>query len=126
MTAGAEVLVADDSAEVRRAVSRCLTARGLTVREAAGGQEAVELYREHRRSIGVVLLDARMPEVDGPAALALLRQIDPTVRCCFLTAGDSRYTAGDLLALGAVHVLYKPVLNFVELAQLLRRLMAEE
>src|SRR5262245_33574341 len=91
MTAGGEVLVADDSAEVRRAVSRCLAARGLTVREAAGGQEAVELYREHRRSIGVVLLDAGMPEVDGPAALALLRQIDPAVRCCFLTAGDSRY-----------------------------------
>ena len=42
----------------------------------------------------------------GPATLAALRAIDPTVRCCFVT-GDPNLTA-DLLALGAVAVFVKP------------------
>jgi CheY-like chemotaxis protein len=44
---------------------------------AAGGQEALDLYQRHREAIDVVLLDVRMPGLDGPQTLAALRALNP-------------------------------------------------
>lgn len=120
-----EVLVADDDADVRRVVSRLLRHHGLAVREAACGREAVEAFRRHRDTVGAVLLDVRMPGLDGPATLALLRGIDPAVRACFLTGGAGAYSAADLLALGARHVFAKPVASYADLALALEALIDE-
>jgi CheY-like chemotaxis protein len=114
-----EVLVVDDDGDVRLVVCLLLRSHGLAVREAAGGAEAVALYREHRGSVGLVLLDVRMPGLDGPRTLALLRDVDPTVRCCFLTGGSGDYSDDDLLALGALRVFHKPVSSYAELARTL-------
>jgi two-component system OmpR family response regulator len=119
MEGAREVLVVDDDDEVRRVVCLLLRHHGLAVREASGGREAVDAYRAHRDSIGVVLLDVQMPGLDGPGTLALLNDVDPNVRCCFLTGGSGDYTADDLLALGALHVFRKPVPSYAELARTL-------
>ena len=114
-----EVLVVDDDADVRRVVCLLLRSHGLAAREAAGGAEAVALYREHHGSIGVVLLDVMMPGLDGPGTLALLREIDPAVRCCFQTGGSGGYSADELLALGALKVFPKPAPSYAEMARTL-------
>jgi DNA-binding NarL/FixJ family response regulator len=76
--------------------------------QAADCYEAVDLYRTHHKSIGVVLLDVRMPGRDGPSTLAALQEFDPHVRVCFMTGDAGRYTERDLLDLGALVVYRKP------------------
>jgi DNA-binding response OmpR family regulator len=81
---------------------------GFAVWLAADGELALELYRQHHREITVVLLDVRMPGWDGPQTLAALRDIDPQVRCCFMTGHVGSYDDADLQKLGAVHTFKKP------------------
>jgi CheY-like chemotaxis protein len=82
--------------------------RGFAVWLADDGARAVELYREHREEIDLVLLDVQMPVMDGPQALAALQAIDPLVLACFMTAGTNSYTEESLLQRGAACVIRKP------------------
>lgn len=95
--------------------------RGFAVRTAASGPAAVAVYQEHRAEIDVVLLDVRMPGVDGPGTLARLRQINPELRCCFMSGHIGEYTADHLLSCGASHCFDKP-LRMDDVAQTLLRL----
>ena len=83
------VLVVDDHRGVRKLVRHLLEPFGLTVREAASGQEAVEEYERHGGSIGVVVSDFSMPGMNGLETLAALRKMNPHVRAFLFTAeGD--------------------------------------
>jgi CheY-like chemotaxis protein len=117
---GPGVLVVEDTADVRQLLGFALPQLGSPVWLADGGREAVRLYQEHRQEIGVVLLDVRMPDLDGPATLAALQELDPAVRVVFMTGHTGPYTAEELLALGAARVLEKPFGSLVELARTLR------
>ncbi|MFN8157589.1 MAG: ATP-binding protein [Candidatus Nanopelagicales bacterium] len=66
------VLVVDDSDASRNLVLRQLSRLGVTARGAASGREALDLL-ETSRAFGLVLLDADMPELDGPATTELIR-----------------------------------------------------
>ncbi len=55
------LLVVDDDAGVRGVLYGWMRLQGFAVWLAADGREALELYRRHRVSIDVVLLDVRMP-----------------------------------------------------------------
>ena len=110
----------DDEESVRRVLRLGLRSLGLSVRLAATGPEAVDLYRQHRDAIGVVLLDVHMPAMNGPQTLAALRQIDPQVRAAFMSGDAGNYAVSDLLALGAAAFVPKP-LDFAELARTLRQ-----
>jgi CheY-like chemotaxis protein len=114
------VLVVEDHTDVRQLLGVALPRFGLPVWLAGGGWEAIRLYREHSPEIGVVLLDVRMPEMDGPATLAALRELDPTVRVVFMTGIDGPYTTEELLALGAARVLEKPIFGLAALVQTLQ------
>ena len=92
---------------------------GFTVRLAASGQEAVELYQQHRQTIALVFLDVQMPKLDGPGTLAALREINPDLSCCFMSGHLRQYTEEDLLGMGAAHVFSKPFLNLSLLTRLL-------
>ena len=49
-----------------------------------------------------------MPGLDGPATLLALRELDPSLPCCFMTGETGGQTPADLLALGARCVFLKP------------------
>jgi CheY-like chemotaxis protein len=66
------------------------------------------------------LLDVKMPGLDGRQALAALREIDPGVRCVFMTGYAAGPLAEELLALGAEQVVEKPFLDLAALAGTLR------
>src|ERR1041385_1655495 len=80
------ILVADDEPCIRNLLGVVLGRYGFRVWLAPHGEQAVELYCRHRSEIALVLLDVRMPVLDGPATFAALRRINPTVRCCFMSA----------------------------------------
>jgi CheY-like chemotaxis protein len=118
------LLVVDDEAGIRRVLSLALPRAGFEVRLAASGREAVEAYRVYWRDIDLVLLDVLMPGgLDGPQTLAALREINPDVRCCFMSGHTAHYPVHKLLALGAADLLFKPFANLADLRQTLRGLL---
>lgn len=116
------ILVVDDEPAVRRLLELALDGQGFKVWQAADGREAVEVYRRERDAIGLVLLDVRMPGLDGPGALRALREINPELRCCFMSGNTGAYTIQQLLDLGASHFFQKP-LGLAELVKALRNLL---
>jgi CheY-like chemotaxis protein len=103
------ILVADDMGLLLVLLKQELEPRGIAVWLAARGRDAVQQYAEHGSEIDLVLLDAELPELDGPGTLALLRRLDPGVRCCFLAGNADGYTEQDLYALGAECVFARPI-----------------
>ena len=66
-----DLLIVDDEADFRRAVSRALSRRGFRVSEADTGQRALEIVRASPPDI--MVLDLRMPGMDGIETLRRLR-----------------------------------------------------
>jgi CheY-like chemotaxis protein len=115
-----EVLVVDDEPLLLQTLGLALPCHGFAVRPAGGGWQALDLYRQHRGSIRVVLLDLTMPDLDGRQTLAALREIDPGVRCVLMTGYAADILAEELLALGAERVVQKPFRDWAALAGTLR------
>ncbi|MER5863370.1 response regulator transcription factor [Kitasatospora sp. NPDC002040] len=102
------VVIADDQELVRTGFQMILTARGIdVVAEAADGAEAVAAVRRHRPD--VVLLDIRMPVMDGlEAARRILAEV-PDCRVIMLTTFDLDHYVYTALGLGASGFLLKDV-----------------
>ena len=82
----ARVLVIDDEEAVLDSAADFLEHAGMTVLKAASGAVGVELYRQQRADIDLVLLDLSMPRMSGEETLRHLREIDPEARI-LLTSG---------------------------------------
>jgi CheY-like chemotaxis protein len=115
------VLVVDDDDLLLNLIARVLKGCGFLVWTASSGAEAINVYQQHRQEIDVVLLDVRMPGQDGPTTLARLRQINPSLCCCFMTGHSGDYTPDDLRAFGARCCFDKPF-RLEDVAQTLRQL----
>jgi CheY-like chemotaxis protein len=117
------VLVVDDEHMVRIMVQLGLERNGFDVWLARNGREAIDLYRRHTEEIAVVLLDVRMPGLDGLQTLEVLRELNPEVLACFMNGDTGVYELDELVQRGAAQVIVKPFL-LDDLANILR-LMAQ-
>lgn len=101
------VLLADDQPLLRQGFAMIIGAEAdmTVVGEAAGGAEAVELAR--RLSPDVVLMDVRMPGLDGIAATQQITGAQPEVKVIILTTFDIDEYAFDGLRAGASGFLLK-------------------
>lgn len=102
------VLVADDEAEIRDVVKSSLERDGYKVWLAADGTEALRLYRGRIGKIDAVVLDVRMPRLDGPTTLTALRTLTPEIPCCFISGDFGSYTPDNLCDHAGTAVLMKP------------------
>jgi len=109
VTAALRVVVADDQALVRAGFRMILTADGIdVVAEATNGGEAVDAVRRHRPD--VVLMDIRMPEMDGLAATRhILSGAGEAPRIIMLTTFDLDHYVYAALTAGASGFLLKDV-----------------
>lgn len=83
------VLVIDDEELVLETAVAMLEQLTGVVWKANSGRAAVELYRQHRAEIDVVLLDLTMPDLDGAATLRTLTALDPGVCVVIMSGYDS-------------------------------------
>ena len=71
------VLMVDDQASVRKMGETLLSRLGFSILSAAGGAEALDLFRQHPGEVCCVVTDLTMPGMDGWEVLAALRRIQP-------------------------------------------------
>lgn len=107
MTAAARILVVDDDATFRMTTSALLEADGHDVEAAADGAEAVE--KLGARHFDLVLLDVRMPGIDGLALVEVLRLRGNDVPILMISGFGTVERAVRALHLGADDFLSKPV-----------------
>ncbi len=116
------ILVVDDEELVLEVSREILTSRGFTVLTAAGGAQAVEIYRDRRDEIAAVVLDMTMPEVDGDQAFRMIREIDPRARVLMMSGYSKRKVSTGIIEEGLGGFLHKPF-RPQELMEKLRELL---
>ncbi len=103
----ARILLVDDASFMKLVEKEILEKNGHTIiAEAANGQEAIERYDEHKPD--VVIMDIKMPEVNGIEALLKIKENDPEARVIMVSAlGEPRFIK-KAIELGAADFVVKP------------------
>jgi PAS domain S-box-containing protein len=113
------VLLVEDDAEVADVIGAFLTEEGYTVRTAATGRAALAALEE---SVGIVLLDLRLPDMDGTAVMQATRRLARPPDVVVITGYATVESAVAAVEAGAAGYVYKP-LDLNHLRSLLRTLV---
>jgi len=103
---GRGVLIVDDEKNIRLTLSQSLEPLGIETDTAANGEEALAKVGE--KDFGLMLLDLKMPGMDGLAVLREVREIRPDIRIIIITAYGTIESAIEAMKLGAVDFIQKP------------------
>ncbi len=106
------VLVIDDDPLIRKTLSTYLSKKGFEAVVAEDGEEGLKKYEEHIPDL--VVLDIRLPDVDGLEVLGRIREKNPNATIIIMTAYDDMKTTIEAIKSGAFEYLVKP-LDYVEL-----------
>ncbi len=100
------ILVVDDERDIRDGSERILTRKGYAVTKASNGEEALQRVEETR--FAIVLLDLKMPGMDGLEVLRLIRASHPETLVIVITGYATIETAIEAMKLGAYDFIPKP------------------
>lgn len=117
------ILIVDDEKNIRLTLSQALEPLKLTIHTAINGEEA--LARLARSDIGLMLLDLKMPGMDGMQVLHHVRDKWPNVRVIIITAHGTIESAVEAMKLGAVDFIRKPF-SPTEIRMLVKQVMERE
>lgn len=116
------VLIVDDEAELRRSVVHILQSTlsdvAFEITEASNGREALDLFQ--KKDFDLVMMDVRMPEMNGLEALARMKEHDPRTFVVIMTAHSNLQDAVTAIKDGAYDYVEKPV-NAQRLAEIVRK-----
>src|SRR4029078_4518995 len=101
----ATVLVVDDEQLIRWSLAQRLKSEGYQVVEASQGRDALDRVRE---GVDLVLLDYKLPDIDGVTVLREIKEHDADVFVILLTAYATVDTAVEAMKIGAYHFANKP------------------
>ncbi len=102
-----DVLIVDDSMVARMAIRNFLKPTGATLREAASGEEALEVL-DTGYSPAIIYLDLTMPGMGGALALQEIRARKPSLPVVVITADVQSQTLEELGRYGVSGVIRKP------------------
>ncbi|NNK99600.1 MAG: response regulator [Xanthomonadales bacterium] len=107
MNQTSNILIVDDEEVVRRAHLRSLEQTGCRARAAENGYEAIRVMEEH--PFDVVLLDLRMPGLNGMDVLKTIKDRWPECEVVVITGYPTIESAKEAVRLGAFNYIVKPV-----------------
>lgn len=100
------VLIVDDEKNIRMTLSQALESLELDTDTAVNGEEALAKLEE--KHFGLILLDLKMPGMDGMEVLRKVREARPDIKVIIITAHGTIESATEAMKLGAVDFLQKP------------------
>jgi len=101
------VLLVDDEAEFVETLVKRLRKRKVNTAAVGSGEEALEILKE--MPIDVVVLDVKMPGMDGIETLRKIKKINPLIEVIMLTGHANMEVAIEGMELGAFDYLMKPM-----------------
>ena len=101
-----KVLTIDDELIIRMSCERALSSVGYEVKTASGGKEGIGILEKER--FNLVLLDLKMPDMDGIEVLKLIRVKWPDTKVIIITGYGTDQTAEETMKHGAHYLLEKP------------------
>jgi DNA-binding response OmpR family regulator len=117
------VLIVDDEKNIRLTLSMALEPLGLNIDTAINGEDALSILKT--RDIDIILLDLKMPGIDGIEVLRRVREIHSDIRVIIITAHGTIDSAVEAMKLGAVDFLQKPFAP-QEIREIVSRVIARD
>ena len=102
-----KVMLVDDEEAFVQTMEKRITRRGLSVVTASSGRKALEVIKRSK-DLDVVILDVKMPEMDGIETLKRIKSDYPLVEVVMLTGHATVESAIEGMKLGAFDYLMKP------------------
>jgi len=129
-----KILVVDDEPEIRFMLEKFFARQGYAVVTASNGEEAVKMVIEHvslrsdsdKQAPFMVLMDIRMPGMDGLLALNKMKQIDKKIPVIMISGLNDGETTREAMKLGAYDYIMKPFnMEYLEMVVMTKILLAE-
>lgn len=104
----AKILIIDDEKDLCLVLSRFLSKHGYEVSEANKGKKALELINESIPDL--ILCDFMLEDMDGTSVLKAIKEINPSTPVIIITGFSNIKTAVEVMRLGAVDYIIKPLI----------------
>jgi two-component system chemotaxis response regulator CheY len=119
---GKRIMIIDDSMRSRLELKDLLLSHGFSVcGELSNGRDAIDKYEKLQPD--VVMIDARMPDMDGACTTRVLLEKDPEAKIVICAGSGEKSTVMEALTLGAIDFIAKPYVP-LRLVQTLRRALS--
>ena len=102
------ILIVDDEEMLLNSTSKLLSRRGFNILTAAGGRQAIEIFKEKRNQIDLVILDFIMPEMDAWDVFSELKRMNPDIRVLLASGYSEQGGISEVLSAGAKGFVQKP------------------
>lgn len=100
------ILVIDDEDIIIKSCVRSLTPEGYIVDTALSGREGLEIFKKNQYDL--VIVDLKMPEMNGIEVMKQIQKIHPEQRIIIMTGYDTIEHVVESISSGATHYLEKP------------------
>jgi PAS domain S-box-containing protein len=102
------ILLVDDEKMILDIGVKILKILGYTVLEASGGREAVQVYKENKDKINLIILDMVMPDMDGDEAYDSIKMVSPDVKVLLSSGYSLDGQASQIIERGCDGFIQKP------------------
>ena len=119
-----KILLVEDEEMLRDLGVQILEGEGYRVIVAKDGLEAVELFSQHRDSIGLVVCDLGLPRLGGRDAFMKMKDIKPTVRAIIASGYLEPAVRSELLRAGVIDTIQKPY-DFRDMLEKIRSIIGK-
>lgn len=116
------ILLVDDEPMIIEVGSQLLEQLGYRVYTAEGGKEAIEVYRQYKDTIDLVILDMIMPDMNGAECFEQIREIKPSVKVLLSSGYSIDGQATEILKRGCNGFIQKPF-NLIQMSRKIREIL---
>jgi nitrogen fixation/metabolism regulation signal transduction histidine kinase len=103
-----KIMVVDDDDSIRQVIKNILIMNGFDVLEAGSALDGLQIYKENKNQIKLVISDIVMPNMRGTEFVDQIKLIDPTIKVLFITAHTKDFQSISAKVGSDLRILQKP------------------